>query len=121
MIRISSEQLAAFQSADIASFTERVRCHVIRFFPECCHELGDTTVKEWIERGSRWASAHGITAERDVCKYIDLVFTFGLEIESHASAILSRNEHLTGAEKIYLLCNVVVSSARRDWGCVTSG
>jgi hypothetical protein len=51
--------------------------HLRRCFPELCLELGDSSVLQAIHYGIKRASVYGITIERDVCLFIDLMFLLG--------------------------------------------
>jgi len=43
--------------------------------------MGDKTVRLVINSGIAKAKGYGITRRREVCKYIDLTFTFGKDFE----------------------------------------
>lgn len=60
-----------------ADFVARMRVHLREFFPEQCNALGDVKAGQLIEFGIMRAREHGFAAERDVCKYIDLMCVFG--------------------------------------------
>jgi len=75
-----------------ADFVARMRVHLRKFFPEQCDALGEVKTGQLIEFGITRAREHGFEAERDVCKYIDLMFTFGREFD--------RNPGLPWAQQI---------------------
>jgi len=60
-----------------ADFVKRMRAHLRKFFPEQCDALGELRTGQLIEAGIMRAREHGFEAERDVCKYIDLMCVFG--------------------------------------------
>jgi len=51
--------------------------HIRQYFPRQFTNLGEPMVREWIEAGIKQSGEYGITAERDVCKYIDVMMVFG--------------------------------------------
>jgi hypothetical protein len=74
-------QLDALGEPRRLEFVERTARHLARFFPERCAALGEEEVKAAVQHGIRRAAAHGFTTERDVCKYIDLMFLFGWDFD----------------------------------------
>ena len=56
--------------------------HLRKFFPKQCAALGELQLRETIGHGIRRAAHYGITAKRDVCKYIDLMIVFGRDFDS---------------------------------------
>jgi hypothetical protein len=59
-----------------ADFIARMRVHLRRFFPSQCNALGER-LEQFVEIGIARARQHGFEAEREVCKYIDLMCAFG--------------------------------------------
>ena len=60
-----------------SKFEDSVAEHLKRCFPAECETLGTHGVQQTISYGVERAASHGIVLERDVCKYIDLMFVFG--------------------------------------------
>jgi hypothetical protein len=81
MLVIREPQMAALGRRHRAGFDARLRDHLRRFFPERCAALGDVGLDEAIAHGVGRAHEHGLTAERDVCKYVDLMFVFGRDFD----------------------------------------
>lgn len=81
MFKIRKEQLDALSKASLKSFEERMVIHLLKFFQPQCEPLGDARVRETIHYGIARAKSYGIIAERDVCKYIDLMFAFGADFD----------------------------------------
>ncbi|HXL09293.1 MAG TPA: hypothetical protein VN966_03660 [Candidatus Bathyarchaeia archaeon] len=105
MFNIRKEQLDALSQASLKSFEERVVTHLRKFFAPQCIALGDIKVRETIHLGIERAKSYGITTERDVCKYTDLMVAFGSDFDrdpslAWAQAILSDPELENPAEKI---------------------
>jgi hypothetical protein len=63
------------------SFVTRMEAHLRKHFPNHCATLGDAGVREAIGSGTAKAGQYGIESERDVCKFITLMFTFGRDFD----------------------------------------
>ena len=77
MLTIRQAQLAVFSQLEVQKFEDWTLAHLQKFFPRQCATLGERQVRESIRHGVRRAAHYGITAKRDVCKYIDLMIVFG--------------------------------------------
>jgi len=108
-VTIRDEQVQAFSGAAVRTFKDRVALHVRRFFPDRCQALGEPGIHEIIGRGVDAALAYGIMAERDVCKYIDLMFVAGHDFDRlpWAIEILKSPSVTDPAVRIELLCDAV--------------
>lgn len=76
MFTIRKEHLEAFRRASMEGFEDRMVAHLKEFLPESCAEMAESEIRRRIQYGIRRASAYSITAEDDVCRYIDLTFAF---------------------------------------------
>lgn len=83
---IRSAQTEAFSDTAGEQFENRVLAHLNRCFGEECRAMGEPAVRERIRYGIKRASEYQITAERDVCKYIDLMMAFGRDFDQDAWA-----------------------------------
>lgn len=81
MFKMRREQKAAFRERVLCDYETRVLAHVDRCFPERRATLGEGGVREVIRLGVDRAAAHGITTEREVCKFIDLMLVFGIDFD----------------------------------------
>jgi hypothetical protein len=81
MLTIRKEQEEALGRDRLRRFVIQMEQHLRQFFPARCAELGDEAVREWIHHGIERAAVYGVVAERDVCKYIDVMFTCGREFD----------------------------------------
>jgi hypothetical protein len=108
-VTIRDEQVQAFSGAAVSAFKDRVALHLRRFFPSLCHALGETGIHQTIRLGVNAAAAYGILAERDVCKYIDLMFAAGHDFDRSPWAIeILKNPAITDpAVRIDLLCDAM--------------
>jgi hypothetical protein len=77
MLVIRNPQFDALGRAAYEDFVSRMRKHLRNFFPEQCEALGEAKTGQLIEFGVKRAREYGFEAEREVCKYIDLMCVFG--------------------------------------------
>ena len=82
MLTIRKEQMDAFSHAALRIFECRMVAHLNRHFPKRCAKLGEDGVREWIRYGIERARTYGIVSERDVCKYIDVMFVYGRDFDT---------------------------------------
>lgn len=117
MLTIRDEQLALLQDPRRERVMAALVEHVERFFPMRCRALGKVGVHEAVEHGVARASTHGFVTERDLCKYVDLMFVFGRDFDRDEGWV---EEVLEGAapptSKIELLYDRAVRKARRARG-----
>lgn len=81
---IRTEQLSSFAAAAASSFDGRIAAHLGKCFPTECEALGEAGVRDTIHHGILQSATYGATAERDVCKYIDLMMLFGRDFDTRA-------------------------------------
>jgi hypothetical protein len=82
VLTIRPEQLKVLSQAEVQKFEDWVFTHLHKFFPKECAALGEPKLRESIQHGIRRAAHYGITARRDVCKYIDLMIVFGRDFDT---------------------------------------
>jgi hypothetical protein len=80
-LTIRQAQMEAFSQAEIGKFQDWMCTHLWKFFPAQAETLGEPKLRELIQYGIRRAAEHGITTERDVCKFIDLMIVFGRDFD----------------------------------------
>jgi hypothetical protein len=80
----------ALGHAAYEDFVARTRVHMRKFFPEQCDSLGETKIGQLIEFGVKRAREYGFEAERDVCKYIDLMCVFGYGFDCNERLLWAR-------------------------------
>ena len=73
--------MTVFVEPALKAFEDRVAAHLKRCFPRQSEALGEAKVHEVIHYGIQRAKSYGIIAERDVCKYIDLMIVFGRDFD----------------------------------------
>jgi hypothetical protein len=82
---IRAEQMTAFSRAAFAAFEDRMLLHIQRSFPAVFEKLGEVRVCEAIRYGIQRARTYGLTTQRDVCKYIDLMMEFGRDFDTEGT------------------------------------
>lgn len=85
-------QMDAFSHVEVQKFHDWMCAHLTQFFPGQAKALGDAQLRELIRHGILRAAEYGITKERDVCKYIDLMIVLGRDFD--------QDKRLTWAGKI---------------------
>lgn len=110
---IRQTQLYTLSQRGSSDFEVRVAAHLKRCFPHECTALGDEGVPDLVRYGVARSNSYGMTLERDVCKYIDLMVAFDRDFDRNpehpwAARILAddsfpnptaRMEHLYGVAK----------------------
>lgn len=114
MLTIRKEQLKVFSKNEGLKFEEHAALHLRKIFPEQAEKLGGEKLAHLIRQGIERARAYEIVAQRDVCKYIDLMMIFGRDFDTDkklpwAAAVLNE-EFLQGhpTEKIARLFDIAM-------------
>lgn len=108
MMTIQKRQLDAIGARLARRWEDTMVLHLETFFPELSAELGPQGVLHAIEIGQKKAARYDIHSERDVCKFLNFMFAFGMDFDIDpelpwAHAILT-NEGLVRANvKLHLL------------------
>ncbi len=97
-LKIRPPQFAVFSKAEAEKFEAWVLVHLKKFFPRQCTATGEPRLQEMVHYGVQRAAAYGITAKRDVCKYIDLMIVLGRDFDTDkrsrwAGQILGNRRH----------------------------
>ena len=80
---IRPAQLDAFSEDERRKFEDWMLAHVARFFPRKAKALGgESQTRDLIRHGIGRSASYGITAKRDVCKYVDLMMVFGRDFDA---------------------------------------
>lgn len=74
MLIIRKNQMQVLSEHLVNDFEQRLFAHVRKVFPEDCALLGEEGVRERIHQGVKSSTIHGIAAEYDVARFIDLTF-----------------------------------------------
>jgi hypothetical protein len=82
MLTMRQEQCDVLNSDLRRRFIERMMAHLHRCFPHQCESLEEPALRDLIEWGIQRAASYRIIAERDVCRYIDVMMVFGREFDT---------------------------------------
>lgn len=126
MFKIRQEQMEAFSQAGVKNFEDRMVVHLNKFFPEQCQALGEPKTREAIQYGIQQGASYGFVAERNVCKYIDLMFTFGRDFDKDAklpwtTAVLDDESLKNPTVKMERLHNAAMEHLRQIAGIARGG
>lgn len=84
-IVLRDAQVEALRGTRTERFVERLEAHLRRFFPADCERLGGPrALREVVHHGLSRAEHHGLRSQREVCKYLDLMFAFGRDFDRDA-------------------------------------
>ena len=108
MIAVRDAQIKEMAAGRRASFIDRMVVHLRTHFPKHSEKVDEPTARRVIEYGITQAAAYGIETERDVCKFITLMWAFGHNFDRNpalpwAAEILGNQIYLTGTERIEAL------------------
>lgn len=85
MIVIRQEQLDVFSNAAVKDFENRMILHLRQSLPQECLALEDEALRQAIRHGMERAASYGIVAERDVCKYTEVMLRLGRNFDRDAA------------------------------------
>ena len=83
LLTIRKQQIHVLAASRRVTFETRLEHHLQKFFPDQVAAAGPDDVAEFIRDGQARALAHGFKAEREICKYLDLMCIFGREFDSN--------------------------------------
>lgn len=81
MLVMRKVQLEVLGESARRRFEERLGAHLRRFFPRPCEVLGQEGLRQVCREGIERAQSYGMTSERDLCKFLSLVFVFGRDFD----------------------------------------
>jgi hypothetical protein len=102
MLTIRREQFTALGRRLREPFAQSMVAHLCTHFPERCEALGTEALCETIHEGIERAVRCGITMQADVCRFIDIGFVLGadVDLEPWAQDILVRNAFPSGSARL---------------------
>ncbi|MBZ5675119.1 MAG: hypothetical protein LAP61_12815 [Acidobacteriia bacterium] len=112
MIQIQESHMDAFTRQARGNFAQRMKEHILKYFPEQAAGLGADGVGRVIELGMQHAKDRGITAEGDVSRYIDVMVVLGENYDHEPWAKDIFDRQLGGSTRM----NMVFAEARKKAG-----
>jgi hypothetical protein len=92
MLIIRPEQLKVLSAYARENLQARMLEHARRFFPAQCKALGELEAQAFIALGVERAKRYNLDTEAEICKYLNLMFSFGREFDTEqdwAARVLS--------------------------------
>jgi|ERR1022692_1815793 hypothetical protein len=81
MLTIRKEQEDVFCEAASQRFIERASEHLKKSFGPQCEALGGVKLREFIRSGVQRADRWDVTTSRNVCIYLDVMMTLGVDFD----------------------------------------
>ncbi len=82
VLTIRLAQLTVLSRLEVQKFEDSMVEHLNRLFPAQSKCAGEAPLRETIQYGIKRAAAYGITSERDVSEYIDLMAVYGRDFDA---------------------------------------
>ncbi|MEM7154398.1 MAG: hypothetical protein AAF799_16245 [Myxococcota bacterium] len=107
MLQIRTEQVPALSTPPV-EFRRQAAAHVRRHFPEA-GAMDEVALDELIIGACVRAAGYGISTQQDVCKYLNLMFTFGRNFDTDpalpwVTPLLRSKSKAQGTLRINRLC-----------------
>jgi len=83
MLRIRKKQFSKLSETVFQGFIDRAVKHLKKAWPRECDSAGEKGVIDSIEVGVKKAEEYGIRAERDVIRYIDVMYLLGHDFDNN--------------------------------------
>lgn len=90
MFVIRDAQLDALGAYMFERFEDRMVAHLRVAFPAYAAEAGEQRARELVRFGAQKAAGYGITSERNVALFVDLLVAAGAEFDTRADFAWSR-------------------------------
>ena len=116
MLIIREPQFKVIHRKRSRVFAERLAEHLKKYFPEECAAMPDTDLVEIIDHGKTRALHYDFRSEKDVCKYLNLMFTFGRDFDRDpafpwAAELLNTKPRLPSISKMGVLYDRALQEA----------
>lgn len=115
MLTLRPEQMEQFREAAVKRFERKMLSHLLKFFPKECRLLTEPDLHQMIRQGIAKAKTYGITAERDVCLYLDVMLVLGRDFDrdpklSWVHSILTRRSLASVSARVERLYDLALES-----------
>ena len=121
MLTLRQAQMDALDADRARDFEARLVQHLRTVFPSRCEPLGDQGLLDVARDGIERAESHGLSSEREICKYVDLMFVLGPGFDRDprlpwAAEILGDPGTRDGLSRIERLSRAALDYLRGDGG-----
>jgi hypothetical protein len=82
MLVIRKEQMDTLGEQMRQRYEDRLVVYLNQVFPDRCAQMGEPALRKEIRYGMASAAKYNITTERDVAKYIELMFRHGRDFDT---------------------------------------
>ncbi len=65
------------------NFEDRMVNHLYKCFSGPCKKIGELQVRKAIQHGIERTKKYGIISQRDICKYLNIMFVFGKDFDTN--------------------------------------
>ncbi len=107
-MKIRNEQIEAFNEARVSKFEQYMYDHLRKWIPGQCAELGEEAVRQRIHDGIDRAARYDVFGQRDLARFIDLMFVLGPRFDRDSRYPWARDiladDKLVPTEKVDRLC-----------------
>jgi NADPH-dependent ferric siderophore reductase len=104
MLQIRPEQMKVLQQTALDDFVVRLVAHLHLVFPDRYDELGEERTRQLVRLSQQRAATYGIRSERDVCAYVEVLFSLHREDETGPdmqwARVILGDPYLGAAQKI---------------------
>ena len=114
-VQFNHAQFDRLAQGALGSFLLQMRGHLRESFPQECAALADPQLDTISRDGVARAGEYGVRAQREVCKFIDLMFVLGSDFDHRAAWISAalRNQEVSPEERVTRLVQTVMAALRQ--------
>lgn len=113
-MQFNRDQFDRLAQGALGAFVRRLRGHVRACFPQQCEELTDPQLDAICLDGVRRAEEYGIRSQREVCKFVDLMFVLGSDFDHRAAWVATalRDTGVAADERVTRLVQTTMAAMR---------
>lgn len=105
MLLIRNEQITVLKQYMVKQFEKRMILYLKEYHSEKCRKLADKKIQKTVRYGINRARRYGITVEKDMSRYINMMFVFGPDFDKDSNLpwvrqILDKKEYKNGSVKM---------------------
>ncbi len=121
MLVVRPEQMEVFSELARTRFEDQMVEHLRAHLPARCRDLDESQIRRAIRHGVARAEARGLRVGRDVCRFIDVMFVFGVHFEIDprfpwVGGLLQNVSAKTAAARMEAVFDMALENAARGPG-----
>lgn len=82
MLKIRPEQIEVFEQAALKRFEDEMLKHIQEYFSNHWRIIGEAQLRQVIQYGVSQAEQYGLTTQREVCLYLNLMLLLGSDFDT---------------------------------------